>query len=86
MVVQLENNFPLGQKFMFKASFLEWNFNFGHEKKLIFFSVVTQEEEVKKKKNKTETKQSRSETKNKSSTKPRSAHIPEVSYWVNAKE
>lgn len=49
MVVQLENNFPLGQKFMFKASFLEWNFNFGHEKKLIFFSVVTQEEEVKKK-------------------------------------
>lgn len=50
MVVQLENNFPLGQKFMFKANFLEWNFNFGHEKKLIFFSVVTQEEEVKKKK------------------------------------
>lgn len=63
MVVQLENNFPLGQKFMFKASFLEWNFNFGHEKKLIFFSVVTQEEEVKKKK--TKLKQNKAEVKQK---------------------
>lgn len=65
MVVQLENNFPLGQKFMFKANFLEWNFNFGHEKKLIFFSVVTQEEEVKKKKqnwNKTKQKWNKKQT------------------------
>lgn len=31
----------MGQKFMFEESFLGWNFNFDHEKKLTFFSMVT---------------------------------------------
>lgn len=82
----LENNFPLDPKFMFEANFLEWNFSFSHEKKLTFFSVITQKEEAKKKPKKTNPKQSKNETKDKSSTKPGSGHTLKSLIGINAKE